>query len=69
MIDFGYSTLNVTRDASNATADMTIFPGGAGKLYGNIFRGSPLNYVSTPTTRGTYAVDALGAVTQVTTGY
>ena len=70
MTDLGYSTLTITRDATNATGNMSIFPGpGNLSLYGNNTTGTIVNYVAQPVTKGTYYTDALGFVTQNTTGY
>ena len=70
MVDNNLSTLTITRTATNATGNMTIFPGpGNLSLYGNNTTGTVVNYVASPTTMGTYYVDALGTVTQNATGY
>ncbi len=70
MVDNNLATLNITRVAgTNETKNMGIFPGGIVVLYGNNMTGSLINYVASNQTKGTYAVDAMGTVTQVATGY
>jgi len=70
MTALDYSTLPITRDSGNATANMTIFPGlSPYSLWFNTGKGVFVNYFATSTTRGTYAVDTMGTVSQVTTGY
>lgn len=69
MTDLGLSTLPGVRVAGNATADMRIFPLAAYPLYGANVSGTIVNYVAANTTTGTYYVDALGTVTQNSTGY
>jgi len=54
------NSLATTTAITTATSDMTNAAGGFG-LYPQFMRSS--------TTKGTYTVDATGAVTQVTTGY
>lgn len=69
MKDLGLSSLNITRVAGNATANMSEFPNAAYHLYGMTVNGTAVNYSTANMTRGTYSVDASGKVTQVTTGY
>ncbi len=69
MTDIGLSTLVEIRDATNATANMTIFPNAAYHLYAMNVSGTVVNYVAAATTKGTYYVDGLGQVTQNSTGY
>ena len=69
MVDNNLASLTVTRDATNATADMSNFPSSAYHLYSMNVSGTVVNYVASNTTTGTYYVDALGTVTQNSTGY
>ncbi len=72
MTDLGYSTLTAGSFAGvgNSTSNMSAFPGlGNLSLYGNNATGTVVNYVASPTTKGTYYTDALGFVTQNATGY
>ncbi len=69
MVDNNLSSLVEIRDATNATANMTIFPNAAYHLYTMNVSGTVVNYVAAGTTKGTYYVDALGTVTQNSTGY
>ncbi len=69
MTDLGQSQLTATRDSTNATKDMTVFPNAAYRLYGMSVNGTTVNYVASPTTTGNYSVDALGTVNQTATGY
>lgn len=64
MADLGLSSLNITRDAGNATANMSIFPGGVYALYSNNLTGTVVNYVAVPKTKYYYTVAADGIVRQ-----
>lgn len=64
MTDLRLSSLNITRVAGNATANMSIFPGGVYVLYSNNLTGTVVNYVAVPKTKYYYTVAANGTVRQ-----
>ena len=64
MTDLGLSSLNMTRDAGNTTANMSAFPGGVYALYSNNLTGTVVNYVAVPKTKYYYTVAVDGAVRQ-----
>ena len=69
MVDVGVQLLPSGYANVTATNNMAAFPHTSNTslvLYGNA---NGANYVASNQTRGTYIVDALGTVTQVTTGY
>jgi len=74
MVDNGieqFASANLCDGVSKpATGVMNQFPAFPYVLYScNITTGSPVNYVATSPTQGTYVCDQYGTVNQTTTGY
>ena len=75
MVDQGISTLPGDRGGpgsptDNATNNMAIFPISPYVLYQNTaLGGTPINYVASNQTQGTYAIDIYGTVNQTSSGY
>jgi len=69
MVDNGLNDLD--NPETTATSDMGAFPDSTNGyvLYGYVSGNQTVNYVATQTTKGTYTVDALGTVSQNSTGY
>ncbi len=70
MTDQGISTLPGDYGSGNATNDMSKFPYPPYVLYQNTaLGGTPINYVASNQTQGTYGVDVYGTVNQTASGY
>jgi len=70
MTDQGISLLPGDFGTNNATNNMAIFPYSPYVLYQNTaLGGTPINYVASNQTQGTYSVDIYGTVNQTATGY
>ena len=71
MVDNSLASLpaNDIATGTNTTGNMTKFPSSVYRLYGMTVGNTTVNYVASPTTKGTYTVDTLGTVTQNATGY
>ncbi len=72
MTDLNLPELPTGQFATTATDNMSAFPDPTGVyvLYGyETTENTTVNFVATQVTKGTYTVDSLGTVTQVTSGY